>query len=132
MIAYRAETAMANLLRDKVKHPDESRSLIRALYKSDADLLPDEDAGTLNKLVAFIGHPCTPAVLEIIRQRSSFDYMKNKTFSIHKKITQLEGFFRKGRIGSWKNQFMVSQSEAFDHIYTERMADDGLDLVFKE
>ncbi len=40
MIAYRAETAMANLLRDKMKHPDESRSLLRALYTSDADLLP--------------------------------------------------------------------------------------------
>ena len=30
--AYRAETAMANLLRETMTHPDESRSLLRALY----------------------------------------------------------------------------------------------------
>ena len=47
MIAYRAETAMANLLRETMSHPDEARSLLRALYQSDADLLPDHKEGIL-------------------------------------------------------------------------------------
>ena len=47
MIAYRAETAMANLLRETITRPDEARTLLRALYQSDADLLPDHEAGTL-------------------------------------------------------------------------------------
>ena len=47
MIAYRAETAMANLLRQTLSHPDESRTLLEALYKTDADIIPDEKAGTL-------------------------------------------------------------------------------------
>ncbi len=47
MIAYRAETAMANLLRETISHPDEARSLLRALYTSDADLLPDYKKGIL-------------------------------------------------------------------------------------
>ncbi len=47
MIAYRAETAMANELRETISRPDEARSLLRALYKTDADLLPDHKEGTL-------------------------------------------------------------------------------------
>jgi hypothetical protein len=47
MIAYRAETAMANQLRETISRPDEARSLLRALYASDADLLPDHKEGTL-------------------------------------------------------------------------------------
>jgi len=47
MIAYRAETAMANSLREHLARPDEARCLLRALYTTDADLLPDPAAGTL-------------------------------------------------------------------------------------
>lgn len=47
MIAYRAETAMANILREKMSHPDEARSLLRAIYNTEADIIPDEIAGTL-------------------------------------------------------------------------------------
>ena len=47
MIAYRAETAMANSLREHLTRPDEARRLLRALYTTEADLLPEPDAGTL-------------------------------------------------------------------------------------
>jgi hypothetical protein len=47
MIAYRAETAMANSLREHLTRPDEARRLLCALYTTEADLLPDPDAGTL-------------------------------------------------------------------------------------
>jgi hypothetical protein len=47
MIAYRAETAMANLLRETLTRPDEVRSLLRAIYSSEADLIPDHEQGTL-------------------------------------------------------------------------------------
>lgn len=47
MVAYRAETAMANLLREHLSHPDEARSLLQTLYRTEADLLPDVEAGTL-------------------------------------------------------------------------------------
>lgn len=47
MIAYRAETAMANLLREKTSQPDNVRSLLRGLYSSEADLIPDYEKGTL-------------------------------------------------------------------------------------
>jgi len=47
MIAYRAETAMANLLRETLARPDEVRSLLRAIYSGEADLIPDHEQGTL-------------------------------------------------------------------------------------
>jgi len=47
MIAYRAETAMANSLREHLTRPDEARRLLCALFTSEADLLPNPNAGTL-------------------------------------------------------------------------------------
>jgi len=47
MIAYRAETAMANILRRSMRHQDEARSLLRSLYGAEADLLPDYDCNLL-------------------------------------------------------------------------------------
>jgi hypothetical protein len=47
MIAYRAETAMVHVLRDQMARLDDARSLLRAIYTTEADLLPDYQAGTL-------------------------------------------------------------------------------------
>jgi transposase-like protein len=47
MIAYRAETAMANILGEHLSHRDDTRALLRALYATEADLLPDDNARTL-------------------------------------------------------------------------------------
>jgi len=43
MIAYRAETAMANILKDIMAHIDEARRLLQALYTTEVDLLPDNE-----------------------------------------------------------------------------------------
>jgi hypothetical protein len=47
MIAYRAETAMANICRQTMSRPDEARSLLRAIYSTDADMLVDKESKTL-------------------------------------------------------------------------------------
>jgi hypothetical protein len=47
MIAYRAETAMVHVLRDQMAKHDDARSLLRAIYRTEADLLPDSQAGVL-------------------------------------------------------------------------------------
>ena len=41
MIAYRAETAMASVVREAMARGDDARSLLRDLFRSEADLLPD-------------------------------------------------------------------------------------------
>jgi len=47
MIAHRTETAMANALRESLTRADEARTLLRALYATEADLLPDLQSKTL-------------------------------------------------------------------------------------
>jgi len=41
MIAYRAETTMANIIRGELGHPNEVRSFLQGLYKLEADLMPN-------------------------------------------------------------------------------------------
>jgi transposase-like protein len=47
MVAYRAESAMATIVRETMRKPDEARTLLQALYSTEADLLPDEQNKTL-------------------------------------------------------------------------------------
>lgn len=47
MIAYRAETSMASTLREKLTRSDDARSLLRQIYHTEVDLLPDLKAKTL-------------------------------------------------------------------------------------
>lgn len=47
LIAYRAETAMASVVREKLARAEDARSLLRQLYQTAGDLHPDEAAKTL-------------------------------------------------------------------------------------
>ena len=47
MIAYRAETALARLLRERMARSDDARTLLREIFTTEADLIPDEADGTL-------------------------------------------------------------------------------------
>jgi len=47
MVAYRAETAMAHVLKEKLARTDDARALLRSIYTTEADLIPNETEGTL-------------------------------------------------------------------------------------
>jgi len=64
MIAYRAETAMANSLREHLKRPDEARRLLCALYTTEADLLPEPEAGTLTVRLHHAANAATDQAIE--------------------------------------------------------------------
>ena len=55
---------MANSLRKHLKRPDEARRLLRALYTTEADLLPDTEAGTLAVRLHHAANVATDQVLE--------------------------------------------------------------------
>ena len=63
MIAYRAETAMANSLRESLSHPDESRRLLQSLYTTEADLIPNEEEGTLTVQLHHMATTCADAAI---------------------------------------------------------------------
>jgi len=57
LVAYRAETALATIVREELSHPDEARALLRDLFRSDADLYPDEAAGVLEVRIHTLANP---------------------------------------------------------------------------
>lgn len=63
MVAYRAETAMANGLRETLGHPDEARRLLQALYTTEADLLPDLDTQTLTVRLHHLANASSDAAI---------------------------------------------------------------------
>jgi hypothetical protein len=57
LVAYRAETALAMIVREASSHPEEARCLVRDLFRSDADISPDEAAGTLEVRLHTLANP---------------------------------------------------------------------------
>ena len=57
MIAYRAETAMASLVRPHLAHRDEARALVREICRTPADIVPDEQAQTLTIRLHHLTNP---------------------------------------------------------------------------
>jgi hypothetical protein len=47
MIAYRAETAMAHIVRQQMARHDDARSLLRGIYSTEVDIVPDQQTKTL-------------------------------------------------------------------------------------
>jgi hypothetical protein len=57
MIAYRAESAMASIVRESLARTDDARSLLRDLFRSEADLLPDVEQQVLRVHVHPMSNP---------------------------------------------------------------------------
>lgn len=76
MIAYRAETAMAAVLRPHLGHPDEARSLLRDLYRSEADLRPDPDQHLLYVDVHHMANPqANRAIEEVLKVLNEAEFV---------------------------------------------------------
>ena len=57
MIAYRAETALTSIVREQLARPDDARALLRDLFRSEADILPDLKQGVLHVRVHPMANP---------------------------------------------------------------------------
>lgn len=66
IIAYRAETALAQLVREHLNahHEDEARAFVRDIHTTEANLVPDREAGTLTVELHSLA---TPKANEILR-----------------------------------------------------------------
>ncbi len=56
LIAYRAETAMASVLRERLARADDARSLLRQVFHTEVDLRPDLTAHTLTVRLHHLAH----------------------------------------------------------------------------
>ena len=63
LIAYRAETALVHIAREKLQREDDARALIRQVFESAVDLYPDQAGKTLR---VRLHHLSTPAHDEVL------------------------------------------------------------------
>ena len=87
--------------------------------------LLDDPVGEIERLAVFLGRPISAELAAAIRERTQFDNMKSNSFSNLGEIAELGDFFRKGKVGSWREQFTAEQSEAFDRAVAERLGSSG-------
>ena len=66
MIAYRAESGMAIVLRETMTREDDARSLLRAVYNSEADLIPDDIEKTLTVRLHHLANKNSDAAVEYL------------------------------------------------------------------
>jgi hypothetical protein len=69
IIAYRAETAMANLIKKQMSNPEQARSLIRRIYSSDADIEVDKEQKLLKIKLHRSNHWADDKVMEYLCQQ---------------------------------------------------------------
>lgn len=56
MIAYRAETSMASLLREHISRSDDARALLRHIFHNEVDLVPNSITNTLTVKLHHLTH----------------------------------------------------------------------------
>lgn len=99
------------------------------LFLKYEDLIADF-SGELDRIVGFLGCELDEAEREAVVLKSGFDHMRRDCFSNHTQIKDLESFFRKGKVGSWRDLFTDAQSRAFDSLIEKRLAGTGLEFNF--
>lgn len=83
------------------------------------------------KISRFLGRPINDNVVKKIVEEVSFKNMKRNRFSNMHEIKEFHEFFRKGEIGSWKEQFTAEQNIHFEKLYADRMSESGLSFDFE-
>ena len=66
IIAYRAETAMCNVIKKKMSNPEQARSLMRKLYSADADIEMDDSNHVLIVKIHNTNHWADDKILQCL------------------------------------------------------------------
>ncbi len=83
----------------------------------------------VTQLAEYLEVELTPTMLADVARLSSFDQMKHSAFSNMHNVEQLETFYRKGKIGSWQQQFSEEQIQRFDVLVQQRLDKTGLSFI---
>ncbi|KAE8152785.1 P-loop containing nucleoside triphosphate hydrolase protein [Aspergillus avenaceus] len=99
------------------------------LFLQYEDLLKDTRTGIKN-IAQFLDIKLSDDALDAITAKASFSQMKGDKFTGMSDVKEAGQFYRKGKIGSWREQFTVAQNDTFDKLYKDRMSNTGLEFEF--
>ena len=91
--------------------------------------------GAVASISKFIGSDVSPAVLDQIVARTTFDEMRkdpkaNHSWTAHRRDPNEPPFMRRGAVGDWKHLFSKKQSKRVDSLYCGSFVSTGLELDF--
>lgn len=86
--------------------------------------LKKDTASVLRSIAAFLKIELSADKINEIVEGSNFQTMKSD--DVLGDVKEFNQFFRKGKVGSWKEQFTVAQNEFFDELCREKFAGSGL------
>lgn len=101
----------------------ERRDSENILFLKYEDLKKDT-AAVMREMAAFLKIELDVVKIDEIVERSNFQNMKSD--DVLGDVKELNHFFRTGKVGSWKEQFTVSQNELFDELCRRKFAGPGL------
>ncbi|XP_060081819.1 sulfotransferase 1A1-like [Ylistrum balloti] len=92
----------------------------------------------IKSLSEFLGTDCDDEYIAKVAEMCSFKGMKKANedvkdigdFKFEKALMQ--GHYRKGEIGDWKNMMTVAQSEQFDEVFSDRMKNSSFKFAFSK
>ena len=101
----------------------EHRDSENILFLKYEDLKKDT-FGVVKQISEFLGIELSMEKTNEILEKVQFQTMKKD--DVLGDVKEFNKFFRKGKVGSWKEQFTVAQSEAFDELCKKKFSGTGL------
>ena len=80
----------------------------------------------LGRIIDFLDLEIDERTRHHIQEKTSFSNMRSDQFSNMQEIEGLQGFFREGRIGSWRDRLTEEQNQRFDALIESRLGATGL------
>ncbi|XP_006818743.1 sulfotransferase 1A2-like [Saccoglossus kowalevskii] len=89
---------------------------------------------TVRAITEFLGRPLPDSQLENAISNTSIDNLRNNPTSASKidmdetfMPNYVAGYFRKGKVGDWKNHFTVAENEMFEDVIVKKLKEKGIE-----
>ncbi|XP_006818741.1 sulfotransferase 1C2-like [Saccoglossus kowalevskii] len=115
------------------KHSDDEN----VFYVTYEDMVK-ETKTTVRAITEFLGRSLPDSQLENAIVNTSIDNLRNSPTSAFRididesfMPNYVAGYFRKGKVGDWKNHFTVAENEMFEDVIVKKLQEKRIEFVYK-
>ncbi|XP_002735811.1 sulfotransferase 1A1-like [Saccoglossus kowalevskii] len=115
------------------KHSDDEN----VFYVTYEDMVK-ETKTTVRAITEFLGRSLPDSQLENAIVNTSIDNLRNNPTSAFRididesfMPNYVAGYFRKGKVGDWKNHFTVAENEMFEDVIVKKLQEKGIEFVYE-